>query len=56
MVCLKNICINTLHEGDNYDDDDGNNNNNNKKKKKNDDYDNNNNNNVHEGLDVFPVP
>jgi hypothetical protein len=29
MVCLRNICINTLHEGDNDDDDDGNNNNNN---------------------------
>jgi hypothetical protein len=39
MVCLRNICINTLHEGDNddddyddndddYDDDDNNNNNN----------------------------
>jgi len=23
MVCLKNICINTLHKGDNDDDDDG---------------------------------
>jgi hypothetical protein len=22
MVCLRNICINTLHEGDNFDDDD----------------------------------
>jgi hypothetical protein len=32
MVCLRNICINTLHEGDNVDDDD-------------DDDDNNNNNN-----------
>ena len=28
MVCLGNICINTLHKGD-YDDDDNNNNNNN---------------------------
>ena len=28
MVCLRNICINTLHKGD--DDDDDNNNNNNK--------------------------
>ena len=24
MVCLRNICINTLHKGDNYDDDDNN--------------------------------
>ena len=23
MVCLRNICINTLHKGDNDDDDDG---------------------------------
>ena len=35
MVCLRNICINTLHKGDNDDDDDdddddNNNNNNNK--------------------------
>ena len=34
MVCLRNICINTLHKGDNEDDDDddedNNNNNNNK--------------------------
>jgi hypothetical protein len=29
MVCLGNICINTLHEGDNDDDDDNDNNNNN---------------------------
>ena len=29
MVCLRNICINTLHKGDNDDDDDNNNNNNN---------------------------
>ena len=33
MVCLRNICINTLHKGDNddddNDDDDNNNNNNN---------------------------
>jgi len=28
MVCLRNICINTLHKGDNDDDDDDNNNNN----------------------------
>jgi hypothetical protein len=27
MVCLKNICINTLHEGDDDDDDDDDNNN-----------------------------
>ena len=37
MVCLRNICINTLHKGDNDDDDDNNNND--------DDDDNNNNNN-----------
>jgi hypothetical protein len=36
MVCLRNICINTPHKGDNYDDDDDDNNNNN----------NNNNNNI----------
>ena len=29
MVCLRNICINTLHKGDNDDDDDYSNNNNN---------------------------
>ena len=29
MVCLRNICINTLHKGDNDDDDDNDNNNNN---------------------------
>ena len=29
MVCLRNICINTLHKGDNDDDDDDNNNNSN---------------------------
>ena len=29
MVCLRNICINTLHKGDNDDHDDDNNNNNN---------------------------
>jgi hypothetical protein len=29
MVCLGNICINTLHKGDNDDDDDDNDNNNN---------------------------
>ena len=28
MVCLRNICINTLHKGDDDDDDDDNNNNN----------------------------
>ena len=27
MVCLRNICINTLHKGDDDDDDDDNNNN-----------------------------
>jgi hypothetical protein len=34
MVCLRNICINTLHKGakdDDDDDDDNNNNNNNRK-------------------------
>ena len=36
MVCLRNICINTLHKGDNDDDDD-------------DDDDNNNNNNNNAG-------
>jgi hypothetical protein len=30
MVCLRNICINTLHKGDDDDDDDDDNNNNNK--------------------------
>jgi len=38
MVCLRNICIDTLHKGDdddNDDDDDNNNNNNNNKKLKN---------------------
>ena len=30
MVCLRNICINTLHKGDNDDDDDDDDNNNNK--------------------------
>ena len=29
MVCLRNICINTLHKGDNDDDDNNDNNNNN---------------------------
>ena len=29
MVCLRNICINTLHKGDDDDDDDDDNNNNN---------------------------
>ena len=29
MVCLRNICINTLHKGNNVDDDDDDNNNNN---------------------------
>ena len=29
MVCLRNICINTLHKGDNDDDDDDDSNNNN---------------------------
>jgi hypothetical protein len=29
IVCLRNICINTLHKGDSDDDDEDNNNNNN---------------------------
>jgi len=29
MVCLGNMCVDTLHKGDNDDDDDNNNNNNN---------------------------
>jgi hypothetical protein len=29
MVCLRNICINTLHEGDKEDENNNNNNNNN---------------------------
>ena len=29
MVCLGNMCVDTLHKGDNNDDDDDNNNNNN---------------------------
>ena len=33
MVCLRNICINTLHKGDNDDDDDDDNNNNNNNNK-----------------------
>ena len=33
MVCLRNICINTLHKGDDDDNDDDNNNNNNKTSK-----------------------
>ena len=32
MACLRNICINTLHKGDNDDDDDDDNNNNNNNK------------------------
>ena len=39
MVCLRNICINTLHKGDNDDDDDDNDDD--------DDDDDNNNNNGH---------
>jgi hypothetical protein len=34
MVCLRNICINTLHKGDDDDDDDDNNNNNNNNNKR----------------------
>jgi hypothetical protein len=33
IVCLRNICINTLHKGDSDDDDDNNNNNNNNNNK-----------------------
>jgi len=33
MVCLRNICINTLHKGDNDNDDDVYNNNNNNNNK-----------------------
>ena len=44
MVCLKNICINTLHKGDNDDDDDDDNDNDN------DDNDNDNNNNNNNNL------
>ena len=29
MVCLRNMCVDTLHKGDNDDDDDNDNNNNN---------------------------
>jgi hypothetical protein len=29
IVCVRNICVNTLHKGDSDDDDDDNNNNNN---------------------------
>ena len=39
MVCLRKICINTLHKGDNDDDDD-------------DDDDNNNNNKLHGSLQL----
>ena len=35
MVCLRNICINTLHKGDDDDDDDDDNNNNNNNNNKN---------------------
>jgi hypothetical protein len=31
MVCLRNICVNTLHKGDSDDDDDDDDNSNNKK-------------------------
>jgi hypothetical protein len=33
MVCIRNICINTLHKGDNDDDDDDNDDNNNNNNK-----------------------
>jgi len=45
MVCLGNICKNTLHKGDNDNDDDNNNNDNN----------NNNNNNKHHQIVVSTV-
>jgi hypothetical protein len=41
MVCLRNICVNTLHKGDNDDDDDD------------DDDNNNNNNSVYLDFEVF---
>jgi hypothetical protein len=34
IVCLRNICVNTLHKGDSDDDDDDNNNNSNFKNEK----------------------
>jgi len=48
MVCLRNICTNTLHKGDDddYDDDDNNNNNNNTTNNNN----NSNNNNLAQGI------
>jgi hypothetical protein len=45
MVCLRNICINTLHKGDNDDDNDDDDNNNNDDDDDDDDDDDNNNNN-----------
>ena len=45
MVCLRNICINTLHKGDDDDDDDDDDNDNNN---------NNNNNNVTFHIVLFP--
>jgi hypothetical protein len=44
MVCLRNICINTLQKGDDDDDDDGDDD---------DDDNNNNNNNIMQSLRVF---
>ena len=44
MVCLRNICINTLHKGDNDDDDDDDN----------DDNNNNNNNNNRKQIQTLP--
>jgi len=46
MVCLRNICINTLHKGDEDDDDDDDNDD--------DDDDNNNNNNITTGSREVP--
>jgi hypothetical protein len=47
MVCLGNICINTLHKGDNNDDDDDNDNNNNSSNNNNNNNSNNNNKSIH---------
>ena len=44
MVCLRNICINTLHKGDDDDDDDDDDDNNNNNNNNNDNSNNNNNN------------
>ena len=51
MVCLRNICINTLHKGDDDDDDDDDDDNDND-----DDDDNNNNNNNNNSLCLSSCP